>query len=85
MPHILFKTDGTPETCVLQQDGQDMNFVTGLTFRQDAEGLSRAEIEYGGAAFQVEHADAEITCVSTGLGEDEERAVLAYLQNKYRE
>lgn len=85
MSQLLFKTDGLPGSCVIQQDGQDMRFVTGLTFRQGVGEVSRVEVDYSGAAFHVEHTGAKISCAGTGLDENGERAVLAYLQDKYRE
>lgn len=85
MPDFTVKTSGDASDARLHMDGAELRHVRRFSFDLEAGFPARVDVEYAGQAFDLEAINAHLVCRGTGLSEIEERAVLAYMQDKYRE
>lgn len=83
MTHISVESDGLGSGTHIKCDGEPMRHVRSFRFAVDAAGLTEIDVEYLGAAFNLEGETALLHCIGTELNSDQEVAVLAYLKDKY--
>ncbi|RUR52700.1 hypothetical protein [Vreelandella populi] len=59
--------------------------VSSLHLRAEVGEITQLDVTYAMPEFDIEHEGVRVECRGTSLGDEEERAVLRYLKDKYED
>ncbi|WP_252108988.1 MULTISPECIES: hypothetical protein [unclassified Halomonas] len=83
MSQFTIESDGSGPGTRLKRDGMQVEHVRSVNFRIADDEFAQIEVEYRAEPFEINTDAAHFHCIGTDLAESDERAVLAYLKDKY--